>query len=239
MSSTVTVTVHSCPPGQVRAVLDVVDAWQLTDSRRPADDWITLGYDYQSNSAAGLAATEIHDRLLRAAPDAVWTVVEDATAEWLGDVFTYVPALGTWTAHAGPDGSPVYTPDQVATLAGAPPTAVAALLGTAWSDAVAAFRTGEEVEVVVPPPFEVTWARTDGRIDIDAAGDADTDLELPRIPAQPRRSAVVTDPADEALRAAGFIRASVWSDTSSGRVQHTTVYRLADAYPNPATSPGA
>lgn len=229
---TTTLTVHACPPGRVRAVLNVVDTWQLADAARPEPHRLALGEPYQAFGAA-VRAHEIHARLLATAPDAIWSVVDSAGADWMGVVLIQVPRLGTWTAEANQEGKTYFSGEQVAVLRSAgdrPAAAIAALLGDAWHDAVSACNPDEEL-VVEPRSYEVTWERSLGRIHVDGAADDGTDLELPRIAAQQRDADIDPGPADEALRAAGFVSADLWLSVASGRIQTSAVYRTADAFP--------
>ena len=142
--------IHDCPADQVRAVLDVIRNYDLTDEGQPKDDRITLGESWSAYEISCGSASEIDSALQATAPGASWTVWEDPAYEWLGDIYRYVSGLGSWSAQCNADGEPVFTRRAVrdAMTEGV----LAHLFGDVWTEAIQTLTKQRSEETVTATP---------------------------------------------------------------------------------------
>lgn len=146
-----TLIIHSCPPYRVRAVAAVLRARGLTDDDSDSRQTLHLGEAYTSFELAGRDVAVLIDDLTQAAPEAAYTVYEDATDEWLGTVHRVVPPLGRFTAATDHDGNAVFTVDEILALDQLAPSERQTRLGIPRANAIATMPEGAMAE---PTPHE-------------------------------------------------------------------------------------
>lgn len=150
--------IYQCPPSQVRAVLEVLDEYELAYAD---DDELALGQRYLVEELPVGSSTEFTDRLTRNAPECGFLVWEDPAHQRLGTVHARVPGVGHFTGDCDPDGHPVWTSRQMAAFldAGTSRQQLREQLGLTVLDALDESRpalpiTGAPVWPLCPEP---TW----------------------------------------------------------------------------------
>lgn len=146
--TSITLIVHDCPPDRVRAVLAVIDAYDLAASGSPTPDQIELGEPFQAQDAPRGQAAAIALELSATAPELTFTLWQHPSEEWLGSVYRFTPDLGLFTAACDAHGTAVFTAAAVRELldevldpgddlpdAEARDEALDAALGTPWETA--------------------------------------------------------------------------------------------------------
>ncbi|RSM68666.1 hypothetical protein DL991_41080 [Amycolatopsis sp. WAC 01375] len=221
-----TLIVHSCPPYRVRAVAAVLRARGLTDDDPDSRQTLHLGEAYMSSDLVGRDVAVLIDDLTQVAPEAAFTVYEDATDEWLGTVDRVVPPLGRFTAATDHDGNAVFTVDEILEFDQLEPGERQARLGIPWVNAIATMPEGAMAE---PVPHETEWTPADGRVIVLAAGQdgADVLIEATCLATVDDHGNLETAAtADAALAGAGFLRANPWEPLNQTcRKWGTAVYR--------------
>jgi hypothetical protein len=240
-----TLTIHTAGPEHVRAILDVIDEYHLTeaaDFRRgdgkelPA---IQLHAAYQVGEFYCGSADEIADMLRENAPGASWTVHEDPAYSWLGSVTIYTPELGRWDAECDAGGTAQFTAAAILERVG-DRAALDQLLGTAWTNAVAALTPEDdrtEVWVTAPPLQDATWNLNLREVDIFAPDASDTADPVLTIDVS---TVTGHENVNTLLREHGYAIVGNWSPASRAGYRESEVVSLAPlAAPEARPSTGA
>lgn len=218
--TTVTLTVHACPPHQVAAVLAVIEQHTLDDCAPVLSGRLFLDDSYQDYEGGG--AEDIHAQLVEGAPDAAWTVYEAPSGECLGTVHRHFPGLGSWSAACDGDGDGVFTAAHI--WQAIADETLPALLGHAWEEAIGALT--DDDEVCEPTRLDVEYdTRTGEGVIVGPDDPEDVEFRLPPGVA----GVTVGDRLDAHLLDLGYRRVPTedWSAYGHrGRHLTTEVYRI-------------
>jgi len=143
------VFIYDCPSARVRAVLDIIDEYQLQLDWLGAadDDRIHLGRVYGSHSACGEDSRDIASALIATAPEVCFDTWTDPAYDWLGAGTRYTPELGRFDYESDAEGNAVFSADEIAgALASGGVDGVRRILGQSWSAVLKAMSDA------LPPP---------------------------------------------------------------------------------------
>ena len=152
--------IYDCPSNRVRAVLDIINAFQLKlHWMAPAADRLTLGAPYGDNQGAGDAPREVADRLIAEAPEISFDCWSDPAYDWLGAGVSYTPQLGRFDYESDAYGAPQFSSEQIAAaLASGGADAVRKMIGMEWIAVLATMRDSLPVSKKNEPIGEVIAA---------------------------------------------------------------------------------
>lgn len=149
------VSVHACPSGSVRAVLEVLQDYGLTAVvNANGRQLLQLGDSFCCELPLGAVST-LAAALVKAAPEAAFTAYAEPRNEWVGTTCSYVPDLGTFTAECDATGKVVLS-QLVADKA---PDAQQTLIGVPWRTAIADMAVGivTEPKIYIQYTYFRTW----------------------------------------------------------------------------------
>lgn len=110
------ITVYSCPPEQVRAVIDIISEYLQRNDWGDYDappSVLQLGGTFGAWEASCGVSDEMAGVLMKRVPGAAFLVHEDPYADWLGSLNAYTPELGLFNAECDANGQPQYSVDMV------------------------------------------------------------------------------------------------------------------------------
>lgn len=138
------ITIHSCQPRHVRAVLDVLDSHNFVEEDEgECSGYVKVGGTYRVDEQFPIGDAEpVGRKLIEAAPEVSFTVCEQPAYNRLGTVFSYVPELGVFHNACDATGTPMLSPAYVQKLAGKPAAERRRQLGLPWPAAIATMPYG-------------------------------------------------------------------------------------------------
>lgn len=147
------VTVHACPPHRVRAVLEVLQDYDLAAIVDATNrQWLQLGDSFSGDFPLG-ALPALVSALMTAAPDAAFTACAGPRYEWVETTYSYVPDLGTFKAECDVTGEALFRQSMTTKVAGESPASQQMLLGEPWRTAIADMTGG----IVTEPKFYIQY----------------------------------------------------------------------------------
>ncbi|KJR10243.1 hypothetical protein UG54_01295 [Gordonia sihwensis] len=105
--------IANCPDDQARAILEIIDAHDLSVDIDDRPNVLRIGEIYRIDEIPCKTSEEIANELQEVAPDASWECWEDPKYEWLGDLYRFTPELGLFTVECGGEGEPLFTAFEV------------------------------------------------------------------------------------------------------------------------------
>lgn len=230
-------TIHSCPPHQVRAVTTVLEYYALATEDTPeVRKAVEVGDPYRSDSFPVGDADRLARRLVAEAPDVSFTVYEEPAYEWIGTICSYVPGLGLFTADCDTAGNPMFPQDMVLALDDEPAEVRQEKLGVPWLTAIKAMPPA--TPVVEPDSYATQWNRRSGEVIVVDGKVCGAELLFAThlcgdTEVSPADTVTGSDPemvaVDAALAERGFIRATPWVP-----LDETSLIWRADVYRHPA-----
>ncbi len=225
----VAATIHACPPLCVGEVLEIFEDHGLTDNIEPEDGGETvtedcrtliLGEVYSSRDIACGGARDIAEALIARAPEVAFTVFEDPTREWLGDVFMYVRELGQFHAACDVDGVPMLSQKLVLELEGEADEVRQKKLGALWVAAIEALPEGGVVKE--PERLVLNWNRRHGEMDVIREDDGGDNVVIPGMTS--------VEAITEVLAERGLVQIGDWVQVDDGgQLWRCEAYRYAAA----------
>lgn len=177
--TTAHLTLYRCPAEQVRAVVAVLDEFDLVQGADVVRGQLTLDATYYAHEVDLTTLTQITARMLTAAPGTTWAAYAPAAESEPGEYVLHDPVLGTWRARCDVDGEPTLPVTEVRAGRAQGALALDVVLGAAWADRVDELRrtTAARTVTAAPAGYRAVWEN--GTVTVDAATGGNVVLAVP------------------------------------------------------------
>jgi hypothetical protein len=178
--TTAHLTIRACPPEQVRAVVGILDEFDIVQGADVVRGQITLGATYYAHERDFTTLTLITARMLTAAPRATWTAYAPPAESDPGVYLIHDPLIGVWRTGCDVEGEASVPLAEVTAGRARGDRVLDVVLGRAWMEIVDELTRTSAGDVVtaVPAGHQVIWE--DGVVTIEGGGEDGEDVVLTR-----------------------------------------------------------